>query len=96
MQPESQSSLANLPLSKRPVDILLIIFFSINLFFVTYIADLEQLVISNPNKLNYPIWPPAAFVDLVRGYARTFDPVLMWRSARQRATIWIDGLFFGP
>jgi hypothetical protein len=35
-----------LPLSKRPIDIALIVFFSINLFFITYIVDLEQLVIA--------------------------------------------------
>jgi len=33
----------SLPLTKRPVDIALIIFFCVNLFFITYIVDLEQL-----------------------------------------------------
>ena len=38
--------LARIPLSKRPVDIAIIVFFFINLFFITYIVDLEQLVIT--------------------------------------------------
>jgi hypothetical protein len=33
-----------LPLSSRPVDIALIIFFCINLFLITYIVDVEQLI----------------------------------------------------
>jgi EXPERA (EXPanded EBP superfamily) len=85
-----------LPLSKRPVDIALIIFFIINLFFITYIIDLEQLVIANADHFQYPAWPPAKMVDLVHWYGRNFDPVLIARPAWWRATIWIDALFFGP
>ena len=91
-----QPALNPIPLSKRPVDIFLIIFFAFNLFFITYIVDLEQLVIANPEKFNYPVWPPAAMVDLVHWYGRTYDPVLMARPAWWRTTIWIDALFFGP
>ncbi|MEO8770711.1 MAG: emopamil-binding family protein [Ferruginibacter sp.] len=86
----------SLPLSKRPVDIALIIFFAINLFFITYIVDIEQLVIANTNNFQYPIWPPAKMVDLVHWYGKNFDPVLMARPMWWRATIWIDALFFGP
>ena len=86
----------SLPLSRRPVDIALIIFFIINLFFVTYIVDIEQLVIADPSYFQYPIWPPAKLVDLVHWYGKNFDPVLMARPAWWRATIWIDSLFFGP
>jgi hypothetical protein len=85
-----------LPLSKRPLDIATIIFFFINLIFITYIVDLEQLVIPDPNHFNYPAWPPSKLVDLVHWYGRNFDPVLMARPAWWRATIWIDSLFFGP
>ena len=85
-----------LPLKKRPADIAIIIFFIINLFFITYIVDLEQLVIADPNHFNYPAWPPSKFIDLVHWYGRNFDPVLMARPAWWRATIWIDSLFFGP
>jgi hypothetical protein len=85
-----------LPLSKRPVDIALIVFFSINLFFITYIVDVEQLVIADAYHFHYPTWPPAKMVDLVHWYGHNFDPVLMARPAWWRATIWIDALFFGP
>ena len=85
-----------LPLSKRPIDIAIIIFFAINLFFITYIVDLEQLVIANADHFQYPAWPPAKMIDLVHWYGRNFDPVLMARPAWWRATIWIDSLFFGP
>jgi len=86
----------SLPLSKRPVDIALIVFFIVNLFFVTYIVDIEQLVIANPDNFQCPIWPPKSMIDLVHWYGRNFDPVLMARPAWWRATIWIDALFFGP
>ena len=85
-----------IPLRERPLDIAFIIFFSINLVFVTYMIDVEQLVISNPDDFQYPLWPPRWMVDLVHWYGRTFDPVLMARPAWWRATIWIDSLFFGP
>lgn len=86
----------SLPLSKRPVDIAIVIFFIINLGFITYIVDIEQLVIANPDNFQYPVWPPESMVDLVHWYGRNFDPVLMARPAWWRATIWIDALFFGP
>jgi len=87
---------ASLPLSKRPLDIAIIIFFVINLFFITYIIDLEQLVIADANHFQYPLWPPKKMIDLVHWYGRNFDPVLIARPAWWRATIWIDSLFFGP
>jgi hypothetical protein len=87
---------APLPLSKRPLDIAIIVFYVINLFFITYIVDLEQLVIADPANFTYPVWPPAAMVRLVHWYGSHFDPVLMARPAWWRATIWIDSLFFGP
>jgi hypothetical protein len=87
---------ASLPLSKRPFDIAFIVFFIINLFFITYIVDIEQLIIADPNNFRYPSWPPHSMVDLVHWYGRNFDPPLMARQAWWRATIWIDVLFFGP
>jgi hypothetical protein len=85
-----------LPLSRRPIDIAFIIFFIINLFFITYMVDLEQLVIANADHFTYPVWPPAKIIDLVHWYGHHFDPVLIARPAWWRATIWIDALFFGP
>jgi hypothetical protein len=87
---------ASIPLRQRPQDIAFIIFFGINFFFITYMIDLEQLVIANPDNFQYPFWPPAWMVDLVHWYGRTFDPVLIARPAWWRATIWIDNVFFGP
>jgi hypothetical protein len=80
----------------RPLDIAIVIFYIINLLFITYIVDLEQLVIADPSHFTYPFWPPRALVDLVHWYGGRFDPVLMARPAWWRATIWIDSLFFGP
>lgn len=74
-------SMKILPLSKRPIDIALIVFFCINLFFITYIVDVEQLVIPDAYHFQYPVWPPAKMVDLVHWYGRNFDPVLMARPA---------------
>ena len=45
MTPRQPAIIPSLPLSRRPVDIALIVFFCVNLFFITYIVDLEQLVI---------------------------------------------------
>lgn len=86
----------HIPLSKRPIDIVFLAFFVLNLSFITYIVDVEQLVIADPKSFEYPIWPPAPLVDLVHWWGKTFDPVLMARPPWWRATIWIDSLFFGP
>ena len=85
-----------LPLSKRRRDLVYVAFFVINLFFITYIVDIEQIIISDPQHFQYPIWPPAPLVDLVHWWGRTFDPVLLARPPWWKATIWIDALFFGP
>jgi len=84
------------PFSKRPLDIAVVCFFIVNLFFITYIVDLEQLVITDADRFNYPVWPPSKLIDLVHWYGRNFDPVLIARPAWWRATIWIDAIFFGP
>lgn len=85
-----------IPLRQRPLDIAWLIFFVVNLTFITYIVDLEQLVIDDPNKFEYPLWPPRALVDMVHWWGRTFDPPQWARPAWWRATIWIDVLLFGP
>ena len=89
-------SLETIPLKKRPLDIALVVFFIINLFFITYMVDIEQLIIADPQHFEYPVWPPRWLVDLVHWYGRNFDPVLMARPTWWKATIWIDSLFFGP
>jgi len=87
---------ARVPLLKRPGDLIIVAFFVVNLFFITYIVDLEQLVIADPTHFTYPLWPPPVLVDLVHWWGRTFDPVLMARPVWWKMTIWIDVLFFGP
>ena len=86
----------SLPLRERPVDLLFIGFWAVNLLFITYIVDLEQLVIADPHHFDYPLWPPAALVDLVHWWGSTFDPLQNARPPWWRATIWIDVLLFGP
>lgn len=68
----------------------------VNLCFVTYVVDLESLVIANPAHFTQPVWPPAPLVDLVHWWGRSFDPLLLARPPFWRMTIWIDVLFFGP
>ncbi|MFO0754932.1 MAG: emopamil-binding family protein [Byssovorax sp.] len=85
-----------IPLSRRKHDIVLLAFFVINLTFITYIVDVEQLTVADPRHFDYPIWPPAPLVDLIHWWGNNFDPPLMARPPWWRATIWIDSLFFGP
>jgi EXPERA (EXPanded EBP superfamily) len=87
---------SRIPLSERPGDIAILVFFVINLLFITYIVDVEQLIIADPTNFTYPFWPPPAAVDLIHWWGRTFAPVLMARPAWWKMTIWIDSLFFGP
>ncbi len=85
-----------IPLSRRRIDWLFVGFFVLNLSFITYIVDLEQLVIADPADFTYPLWPPGPLIDLVHWWGEHFDPVLLARPPWFRATIWIDALFFGP
>ena len=68
-----------IPLSERRSDWLFIGFFILNISFITYQVDLEQLVIDDPRDFEYPLWPPAPVVDLVHWWGDNFDPVLMAR-----------------
>ena len=86
----------SIPLSQRRGDIVIIAFFLVNVLFITYTVDLEQIVIPNVAHFTYPIWPPHALVDLFHWYGRTFDPLIVARPVWWKATIWIDVLFFGP
>jgi hypothetical protein len=84
------------PFSQRRVDWIFVGFFLINLFFITYIVDLEQLVIADPHHFQQPIWPPAAMIRLVHWYGDAFDPLLIARPVWWKMTIWLDVLFYGP
>ncbi len=66
-----------IPLSRRKLDWILLAFFAVNLFFITYFVDIEQLTIANPAPLHLPAWPPKPFVHLVHSYGRKYDPLLL-------------------
>jgi len=80
----------------KRLDPFFVAFFVLNLGFITYIVDVEQIIIADPAHFSYPLWPPARLVDLVHWWGRTYDPALLAREPWWRATIWIDALFFGP
>ncbi len=86
-----------IPLSRRKGDIVVLVFFWINILFITYIVDVEQIVLPDiSGAWEYPLWPPAVCVDVIHWYGKSFDPVLIARPVWWRMTIWIDALFFGP
>jgi hypothetical protein len=85
-----------IPLSRRPLDVALVVFFAVNLCFTTYVVSLEQIVIADPARFAAPAWPPARLVALVHWWERTYDPLLLARPAWYRATIWLDVVAFGP
>jgi len=84
------------PLRQRRVDLFFLAFLVLNATVITYIIDLEQLVIADPGDFDYPPWPPAPLIDLVHWYGERYDPLLLARPPFWRMTIWIDVLFFGP
>ena len=85
-----------LPFSQRRVDWIFVGFFLINLFFITYIVDIEQLIIADPRNFQQPLWPPAAMVKMIHAYGESLDPLLLARPQWWKMTIWIDVLFYGP
>jgi hypothetical protein len=85
-----------MPLRRRPFDWVFIAFLALNATFITYIVDIEQLIIADPSNFSYPAWPPAPFVDLIHWWGNTYDPLLMARPPFWQMTIWIDVIFFGP
>ena len=85
-----------IPLANRPGDLVLIGFFTLNLVVITYMVDLEQLLIPDPARFSYPLWPPPLMVDLVHWWGRSFDPLLLARPVWWKMTIGIDSFLFGP
>jgi EXPERA (EXPanded EBP superfamily) len=96
MQPALSEVPATRPLRRRKADLIFVLFFAVNAGFITYVVDLEQLVVGDPRRFRYPLWPPGPLVDLVHWYGSHYDPLLMARPAFWRMTIWIDVIFFGP
>jgi hypothetical protein len=85
-----------IPFSQRKVDWIFVSFFLINFFFITYIVDIEQLIIPDPYNFHQPPWPPVSMVKLIHWYGGSFDPLLMARPPWWKMTIWIDSLIYGP
>ena len=85
-----------IPLHQRKLDWFFIGFFLINLFFITYIVDIEQLIIPDPSHFTQPLWPPAPMVKMIHNYGTTLDPLLMARPQWWKNTIWLDVVFYGP
>lgn len=85
-----------IPFWRRRRDVLIVGVFLLNLCFITYMVDIEQLIISDPSHFTYPIWPPHFMVDVVHWYGRTFDPLLIARPVWWKMMILIDAVFFGP
>jgi hypothetical protein len=85
-----------IPFAERRLDVIIVAFFLINLLFVSYLIDIEQLVIANPYHFTYPLWPPRPVVDAVHWWGRNFDPLLMARPVFFKVTIWLDNLLYGP
>lgn len=54
-----------IPFRQRRLDWLFIFFFLINFFFITYVVDLEQLVISDPTQYRQPAWPPPVMLKII-------------------------------
>src|SRR5258708_39891139 len=86
----TQMNRQGIPLSKRPGDIAILAFFLVNILFITYIVDLEQLVIADPAHFTSPIWPPPAAVYIIHWWGRTFDRVLLSPPAWRKGTICVD------
>lgn len=85
-----------IPFSQRRLDMFLWGFFLLNALTVTYTADIEQLLIADPDDFNYPVWPPPFVVDALHDYFRSHDPLLYERPLWYRMIVGIDQLFNGP
>ena len=85
-----------IPFRERRGDIVLWIFFLVNVIFVTYQADIEQLVIRDPDNFTYPIWPPAYMIDFLHWYFEKYDPLLYERPVWYTTIVVIDQVVYGP
>jgi hypothetical protein len=83
-------------LRHRRLDLVLVGFFWLNLLVITYLFDLEQVIIADPSHFEYPAFPPRFMLDLAHWWERNFDPLLWARPTWYQATIWIDLVGFGP
>jgi EXPERA (EXPanded EBP superfamily) len=87
-----------IPLSKRPGDIAILVFFFVNILLITYIVDIEQLIIADPLHFTYPIWPPPAAVVTIWIDALFFGPfyiVAIYAYMRGKEWIRIPSIIYG-
>lgn len=96
-----------IPLRERRLDIAFLVYFVINLPFIVYFVDFEQIAIPDYHAFlracgplrdacQYPAWPPAWAVNMVHWWGEKFDPLLLARPPFWMVTIWVDALYFGP
>ena len=85
-----------IPLKERRSDLIYLAFFIVNVTFITYIVDIEQIIIKDPANFKYPMWPLPFMVDMVHWWGDTFDPLQRLRPMWWQATIWLDVILFGP
>jgi emopamil binding protein len=78
------------------IDLAIVAFFALNLVFVAYGVDLENVVIADPAHFRYPAWPLPPVVDAIHWWGRNFDPLVLARPVWWRALIWIEVLLYGP
>ena len=78
------------------LDVAIATFFALNLVFVAYGVDLENVVIADPQHFTYPVWPLPPVIDAIHWWGRTFDPLVLARPLWWRTLIWIEVLFYGP
>src|SRR5260370_215495 len=70
-------------LRRRRRDWILLAFFALNLFFITYFVDIEQLTIANPFHFSYPLCPPTPFRDHAPSYVpQPAPPGWRWQQRR--------------
>lgn len=97
---DTSTASQSIPLKQRRWDLIFLLFFLVNICFITYIVDIEQLTIPSYVQFlqthQYPLWPPPPLVDMVHSYGKSFDPLVLARPPWWKATIWIDALGFGP
>jgi hypothetical protein len=84
------------PLGQRPLDVLLLVFFALNLFCITYLIDIEQITVVDVAHPEAAVWPPQAVVRFIHDFGRKYDPALMAREAYWRGGIYFDILLYGP
>lgn len=87
---------AVVPLRRRPVDLAVLAFFFVNLFYIAYLFDIDALTDPHPTQAAHPSWPPWFVAEVARWWGRHFDPLDLARPPFFRMTVWIEVVYFGP